>query len=102
MLHLIVEDVEFSVANFVSVLKLYKKESQAIHSFVGNEAFSPPTTFDHACSAFALSFAFVPVFFSLSFSLSLSLSRRAARGTLFFNSNARTANATDWLASCCI
>ena len=86
MLHLIVEDVEFSVANFVSVLKLYKKESQAIHSFVGNEAFSPPTTFDHACSAFALSFAFVPVFFSLSFSLSLSLSlsSRGAWDSFFF------------------
>ena len=82
-------------------LKLEKKESQALHSFVvGNEAFSPTTTFDHACSAFALSFAFVPVFFSLSFSLSLS--SRGARDSFFFNANARTANATDWLASCCI
>ena len=81
MLHLL---VEFRVANFVSVfLKLEKKESQALHSFVvGNEAFSPTTTFDHACSAFALSFAFVPVFFSLSFSLSLS--SRGARDSFFF------------------
>ena len=63
-------------------LKLEKKESQALHSFVvGNEAFSPTTTFDHACSAFALSFAFVPVFFSLSFSLSL-VARRV--GLFFF------------------
>ena len=99
MLHLL---VEFRVANFVSVLKTREKgESSYIHSFVvGNEAFSPTTTFDHACSAFALSFAFVPVFFSLSFSLSLS--SRGARDSFFFNSNARTANATDWLASCCI
>ena len=70
---------------FVSVVKnVYKKESQALHSFVGNETFSPTTTFNHACSAFFLSFAFVPVFFSLSFSLSLSLSSRGAWDSFFF------------------
>ena len=81
MLHLI---VEFSVANFWGVCfkTIYKKESQAIHSFVvGNEAFSATTSFDDACSAFALSFAFVPVFFSLSFSVSL-VARRV--GLFFF------------------
>ena len=80
MLHVI---VEFSVANLCLFLKLYKKESQASHSFVveRNEAISPTTTFDHACSAFALSFAFVPVFFSLFLSLSLSL---LPHGIFFF------------------
>ena len=84
MLHVI---VEFSVANFVSVLKLYKKESQALHSFVveRNEAISPTTTFNHACSAFALFLSLLFLFsFSLSFSLSLSLVA-AAWDSFFFN-----------------
>jgi hypothetical protein len=73
------------LSNFVSVFNKTPEKgesSSALFQVVGNEAFSPTTTFDHACSAFALSFAFVPVFFSLSFSLSLS--SRGARDSFFF------------------
>ena len=66
----------------LQILCLFLKR-RVLHTLfvVGNEAFSPTKTFDHACSAFALSFAFVPVFFSLSFSLSL-VARRV--GLFFF------------------
>ena len=103
MLHLI---VEFSVANFVSVLKLYKKESQVklyTLSSSGTRPFRRRRRLLTTLVQRSLFLSLLFLFSSLFLSLSLSLSRRAARGTLFFfNSNARTANATDWLASCCI